>query len=166
MESHLQKHSEKKQKNKEKKEQQKQLYEEQCKKLKLEREDRELELNTLWACISKKQQLWVCDRLKDYINKIKQEDNAFAIAKTDLMEAELKRKGDKIVRENLNELRVNGILIRNSYIEKMVTLDEVVALMPSRLSFYNNAVADIEMIMQRNFLKNNKILFVEGTGSL
>ena len=134
-------------------------YEEERENLRLEREAEQAEMNKLWSSISNLQQRWVCDRLKNTINEKRQKNNEFAIRTTDVMEADFKKNGARIVRESPTELRVNGILVCNNYIEKMMTTDEVFELMPTHLKFYKNSIKDIKILLERKELKGKNIEF-------
>lgn len=133
--------------------------------LKQEEERRQLqktELIALWSSISTKQQRWVCEVAKDIINKNRQKENEFAIKTTDVLEADLKKRGGRIFRESPTELRVNGIIVSNSYIEKMITTDEVFELMPSHLKYYKNIQNIIHDLIEHKKLNNGKtFLFIE-----
>lgn len=139
-------------------------YEEENEQLRLALEAEAAALNKavmiLWTSISGLQQRWVCERLKDTINKKRQKDNEFAIRTTDVMEADFKKNGARIVRESPNELRVNGILVCNNYIEKMMTTDEVIQIIPDQLRWHLDAIKDIKVLLEHNELKGKNIQFV------
>ena len=155
-----QKHTEQKQKDKKEKEERDRLHKEQCEKMRLEREAEDAKMTRLWSSITKKEQLWVCDRLMSHVNQERQKNNETAIKTTDVMEAMFKKDGARVIRESPNELRVNGILVCNNYIEKMITIDEVSELMPSHLKWYKNSIKDVEFIIERKLRKGKKIEFI------
>lgn len=135
-------------------------HEEELRIIKEKADAEEAEMNRLWSSITQKEKLWVCERLTSQVNKERQKNNEFAIKMTDVMEADFKKNGALIYRESPNELRVNGIMVSNSYIEKMLTSDEVLELMPSHLRWYKNSVNDIEFLTERKLTKGKKIEFI------
>ena len=155
-----QKHTEQKQKDKKEKEERDRLHKEQCEKMRLEREAEDAGMSRLWSSITKKEQLWVCDRLMPHVNQERQKNNEMTIKTIDELEARLKKDGARVIRESPNELRVNGILVCNNYIEKMITIDEVSELMPSHLKWYKNSIKDVEFIIERKLTKGKKIEFI------